>query len=842
MGGDSLFIPFVALPDYYLRFTKINGIYRLKSVVIKNDDHTAPKIEEIKDAEENYREYYSNPYKNSYEWNVESIFEVKSRIYKIKKKEYLAENEKEEIKKLEDKIMVLEYLKNTMQKYVNLVELINIFGRLQRLYEKSGEIIELIYPDYSGEAKEQIIISSGIPESIENIDINPLYANINEYTFQPFINAESGNLDPAVLREDYKASLIKSMIYHYIAYHRSFGQKDSNYNDIKADKYDRQYNFNYVFDFVQKRVGSIFLEMMETGFDNILNWELSQLKFNHYQYILDRLDEEEIKKYYEFDPEESSHFTSATIIINPDSAKQIEYKYNPVDDIVGGELVIQARNYIEDDETEETAQEEASQKLSPGQLISALSSIPVFAGQRESIFDLIPEEYRERYNFLKEKARIYDKGQELLKTAEEDIAGSEEIKEEELKVGRERIYTGANRRQSSEAEKRLIRKIFNIAEGQKIEETVKSLGGEISREKEYSAEVYRDEKEEDIVINYSPVDHEDRATLLSLAAGLPNEQFDRAERTYREEVRENGTGYKYTLTGVSLGASFAQYAALMSEGFVNNYQAIGYNSIGLEQCLRFNGNEFLGYQIGIYHYLKKLLDGDNTMETILADLIDEGVIVYDNISPQYRKGEKINEEKLKAVLVDIFTRRLGLEEERAKEIIEKNFNPLIVQRKMRLMDRHREYRNWLKREKEKDRIVNYLYSGNLPALLLAQAGSSYLVDRGLQKLEDEGRKEIIREKAKLAEGLPERDFRIAKAGDLDLFLPYLYIKEEGISQKRLKNRTGEKPQTGNICNCLSLDYLKALVRDVVHDLKGKDPEALKKLFWFHRAQSPAAML
>lgn len=427
---------------------------------------------------------------------------------------------------------------------------------------------------------------------------------------------------------------------------------------------------------------------------------------------------------------------------------------------------------------------------------------------KQKILDFIPAENKEKYNFLAEAGKTYDKQQEILKTAEIDTAADGELKEEEL-VRKNGSFIGGNRAEKSAKEKKLTKKILAIPEEQEILEVVQELEGEISREKEFKAEVLKDNQQKEILINYSPVDNEDRASKLSLAAGLPNEEFDRAEKTYKQEVNDSGRDYKYTLTGYSLGGSLSQYAALMSAGFISNYQVISYNSLGLENCLKFRGNEFLGYQIGLLHYLKNLLEDNNTMETIYYDLLDEQVIKYDNISPQYRQGEKIKAGKIKRVLEKILSRRLALSQERAREIIAENFNPLIIERKMRLIDRHQEYQSRLEKEAEKDNLVNYLISDNLPALFLKQAGSSYLVDKGLKKVTPELSKEIRKEKIKNVEQLAEDSFKASTAKDLDLFQPYLYLKEEKNNnwQQKISNRLASPPQIGNISNKLSQDYL-----------------------------------
>jgi hypothetical protein len=319
----------------------------------------------------------------------------------------------------------------------------------------------------------------------------------------------------------------------------------------------------------------------------------------------------------------------------------------------------------------------------------------------------------------------------------------------------------------------LFKKIFQIAENQQALEIVNELAEEISKEKQFKAEVYKNEANKEIVINYSSLAQGDRATALSLVAGLANEEFDRAERAYCQQVSDNGDSYRYTLEGSSLAGALSQYAGLMSAGIISNYQVITYNSLGLENLLKFNGNEFLGYKIGLFYYLSNYLDNNRTMEKIYYDLLDAGVIKYNNISQQYRQGEKINSEKMKEVLTKILKKRLELKQEKASELVAANFNPLIIERKMRLIDRQQAYQ--ARSKKEKDNLINYIISDNIPALLLEQTGSSYQVDQDLQT----GAPALSKELIGRASSLDEDKLAVLTKPNVDFFQPYLLLKKDG---------------------------------------------------------------
>ena len=105
--------------------------------------------------------------------------------------------------------------------------------------------------------------------------------------------------------------------------------------------------------------------------------------------------------------------------------------------------------------------------------------------------------------------------------------------------------------------KYIIKEIYGIDICQRPVDIVESLDKEISSEKEFKANIYEDQDRKDLVINYSVLENENKITRLCLAAGLPNEDFERAEMVYLTKVKDNEekgkTDYQYSLQGYGLG-------------------------------------------------------------------------------------------------------------------------------------------------------------------------------------------------------------------------------------------------------------------------------------------------
>jgi hypothetical protein len=372
----------------------------------------------------------------------------------------------------------------------------------------------------------------------------------------------------------------------------------------------------------------------------------------------------------------------------------------------------------------------------------------------------------------------------------------------------------------------ILDKLFGIDVNQDTSEIIKQLEDKITSKKEFKAEAYVDDNNKEVVINYNPKEKGDKITNLCIAAGLLNPEFDRAEKAYRMKVEESGKDYKYTLQGYSLGGAFSQYAAIMSEGYIDNYQVINYNSLGIENFLEFRGNEFLGYKIGLLYYLNNIFYDDDSMEVILVELIDKGVIKDGNISSEYRRefGQKLRAEKLKKVLTEILNDKLDLEEEKVEKLVEENFNLLIIERKMRFIDKYKEYQ-----AARRNNIINYIISDNIPARIFKQIGATYLVDQNLKRFSGGLDEELINR----IERLEENQLDKLLESRVDLFEPYMLLTK-GANGQSAKNRFGDTPKIGNITNNLSLDYLRSLVKDIILDLSKKDSNLLIEMFKLSR--------
>jgi len=381
----------------------------------------------------------------------------------------------------------------------------------------------------------------------------------------------------------------------------------------------------------------------------------------------------------------------------------------------------------------------------------------------------------------------------------------------------------------------LFEKVFNLDTGQETAGIVKGLKNKLTSEKEFEAETYKEEADKEVIINYSTNWEENKVTRLCTAAGLINEQFDKAEKAYRSQVNEQGEDYKYILEGAGVGGACAQYAGIMSEGQVPNYQVQTYNELGIGNCLQFRGNEFLGYKLGLLQYLNYVLEGDNTLELIYRELIDERAIMYGNISSDYRRegGQKLKVDQMKQVLVKILTKRLSLSREKVKDLVAENFNPRLVERKMRLIDKHQQYQ----RQDREENFINYILSGNILARLMNHLGSTYAVDDGLKKIDKGIDQEIIQ----LLKRVDKEQIKDYLKPQSNLFYPFIYKKEEGHDQTTI-NRLEEKPKIGDVTSNLSYDYLQALVKDIILELHEKDEMIVTEIFAKCRRQNASYLL
>ncbi|SKA03277.1 hypothetical protein, partial [Selenihalanaerobacter shriftii] len=375
----------------------------------------------------------------------------------------------------------------------------------------------------------------------------------------------------------------------------------------------------------------------------------------------------------------------------------------------------------------------------------------------------------------------------------------------------------------------ILEKLYGVDCNKKPKEIIEELKDKITGEKSFKTDTYKDEENAGIFIKYISKDKENTITNLCIAAGLPNEEFDRAEKSYLSEIKDNRKDYKYILKGDLLGGALAQYAGIMAEGYIENHQIITYNSFGLGNLLEFKGNEFLGYEIGLLYYLNSIFYKDSKMTILRNELVYKGIIKDGNINDEFRRqgGQRLNAKRMQEVLIKIFNKILDLEEKEVKDLVEDSFNPLIIERKMRFIDNYRKYKE--RTQEEKSNIINYIMSDNIPSRLLKHVGFVYVVDDDLKsinrRLDDKTKKWIKKLEKDQLEYLLIHKF--------DLFDPFILDKESGNCESAI-NRLRKEPELGNMTNNISLDYLRSLVKDIIVDLHNKDKEFLKEVFKFTR--------
>ncbi|MTI59472.1 MAG: hypothetical protein FH762_05695, partial [Firmicutes bacterium] len=742
-------------------------------------------------------------------------------------------------------------------KYNMLVNLMEITAAIQRNYiEKKEDIFEFIYPE-----NNKPVVVQEIPTISQNTEKD----EYNEFFFMPYLD-EDGIISQE-LRPEYIASVFKSSVLYYYLKKLAPKPREGNYSfkhRLNKIKYGQE-NVNKIeYNFDEKTINEkfrmILYELQYGGgspksHGSIKELANCQVSPYHYKSILDifKDDIQEFEKYYqlknikEVERRYALFFLKedidGVVMINPGS--DLEYKYNPADYIIGGGLKIKALNISDEEREKKEAQKKEFRKLVPQESLSSLSMLIMLKeGEKENLKNSLSEEQKEEIKFLiASRNKRYEESEESLAAQEVDISWDETNKEKYYLKDYKKI-------EQSTAEKALkfnqyifgkdfkqnkayiAKNIFGIDLSKENRAILKEIGKKVRGDKKFKADLYKDEEQKRLVINYDASGLDHKMINLCAALGLPNEEFDRAEKVYRQEAEENGRDYQYTLKAYFTGGALAQYAGLMSEGYIPNYQVINYNPLGIGKMLTFNGNEFLGYKIGLDYYLSKILQGNNSMDILLYELIDRSVIKYGNISSEYRNqyAQTINFQKMKRLLYSIYQDKFNLSEKQAKEIIDENFNPLIIERKMRLIDRYHAYESRVNSgEGNYDNIINYIISDDIIANLFEKAGASYIVDKDLKGLEKGKNPTLINKVKKLEEEGLEKELKTK----FDQFVPFLLLKENANGGAAV-NRFRKKPAVGNMTNKLSQDYLQALIKDIIIELNNKDKNILKELFKLSR--------
>ncbi|MFW6034663.1 MAG: hypothetical protein ACOCRZ_00260 [Halothermotrichaceae bacterium] len=390
------------------------------------------------------------------------------------------------------------------------------------------------------------------------------------------------------------------------------------------------------------------------------------------------------------------------------------------------------------------------------------------------------------------------------------------------------ILPNFNRVEASERNsqdwKMIMEKIYGFDFNDTLSENIKKINNEDTKTVKIKTGVLKDDGVKNISFSYN--DEQDKVTKLLILAGLPGSPFDSAVKLYSDYVGKPSGEHIYLLNGSYTSGALAQYAAVMSEGFVR-YKVVNYNSYGIKRLLKFRGNEFLGYSIGLLHFVDDKINNNDNCETILNALINKGIIKDGNISMEYRRlaGEGLNIDKLKKALVEVFTEVLDFEEEEIKELVDSNFNYKIVTRKMVLIDRYRDYLE--KRESDNEKITNFILSSNIESKILQNIGTTYVVDDNFDTRINSEQENIIQWNKVLNNDLNKNSDDI-----VEIFTPFILLKEKGNGEMAV-NMNGEKPETGEMTNNLSLDYLRSVIKDIILGLKKEDQELVNILYTYH---------
>ncbi|NLM96725.1 MAG: hypothetical protein GX175_03775, partial [Halanaerobiaceae bacterium] len=371
----------------------------------------------------------------------------------------------------------------------------------------------------------------------------------------------------------------------------------------------------------------------------------------------------------------------------------------------------------------------------------------------------------------------------------------------------------------------LVNNLFGIEINNDIKSIVLEINKKFHKEKELNIDNYKKTEENELIIDFGAIEQDRELShliCLSIAAGLPGQLFEIAAEHSGEIIRESENIDKITFIGNSAAGAIAQYA-YVSTGTGPGKQCVTLNSVGIKRFTEFNGNEFFGYPLAFDYFLSDLFRIDNNMRYLLVELEKYGVLEDGNISYRFRKdyGKKIDRERILFVLVNILMSKSDAEKEEIQELVENLFDPLIVERKMLFIDRYRDY--IVKRDK--DTIINYVMSDNIPALMYGHIGGTYIVDKDMNKYNPGLTDEVLGK----IERLDQDKLELLTESNSEIFQPFILRKEKG-NGDRTVNRFGQTPEINQMTNNLSLDYLSALIKDIIRDLHNKDNNILKCLF------------
>lgn len=283
-----------------------------------------------------------------------------AELTKVELRDQIAKDDLEETKTrkkvIEDNFLMLnlEIFEKKYNDFLMMETTMGILGKMQRtIINKTEKIFEVIYL-----SNNTVNIYEGIPE----LQKSRTDRYLNEYTFFPFVKKD-GYIDreKPVLREEYKISLIKTLLLLY-----KLDNSGKNLKNYLEAKYNPEILPEYQGEIFQ---GCLFLKNADFNkefLNKIKYWkypslqytDINPLNYNHIKLFFQEIEDNpkilenyykrvDIKKYFEETEKEvdeelpkNLHRHAEVIRINYGVEKNpvIEYKYNPFDLISGGSL------------------------------------------------------------------------------------------------------------------------------------------------------------------------------------------------------------------------------------------------------------------------------------------------------------------------------------------------------------------------------------------------------------------------------------------------------------------------------------------------------------------------
>ncbi|MGM0502338.1 MAG: hypothetical protein ACQERJ_07380 [Bacillota bacterium] len=366
-------------PNYELK--KNNDVYELTSVIYSKESKYLLKSSY---PDLNFKEFYDNSYK----------YAVPNRPNLVYGKADFDNS----------------FIKHRGKLILNILKIIS---QLQQSYlsKQSQNQYLVLNPEAESEG-EKVKIFTVLPEKDEKETSNGTTATYNEYSFMPYI-AKDGNINKTKpqLRDEYIASVFKSMLQKHkeITEHGKYKSMSvltadtgvptskpvtTAKDEISPVKYGlEEYENKYWHDFVnvcedfinnQVQLDEKFLQTIRKVKCRVIEnpYNHSNLKttvfFNYHKIILEKIQSNPqlLENYYEI--EEKSSYQQDKVIAHPESKQathvitihpnyksQLEYKYNPTDEIIGGDLKLYVK--VEEETKDDIAETLAQQKKDQSQ-------------------------------------------------------------------------------------------------------------------------------------------------------------------------------------------------------------------------------------------------------------------------------------------------------------------------------------------------------------------------------------------------------------------------------------------------------------------------------------------